>query len=117
MRACIVGSIFAWTAMSAVAMSQQREPYVAYRQLQDERDKAAFGAVAIDGELAKVVERFIASVNSAEVDWSDHRNANALVMFLLTGGEARQVGGDGFHCAGTGKTLGGDAGSVYAVAG
>lgn len=77
--------------MSAVAMSQQREPYVAYRQLQDERDKAAFGAVAIDGELAKVVERFIASVNSAEVDWSDHRNANALVMFLLTGGEARQV--------------------------
>ncbi|MCC2103110.1 MAG: hypothetical protein KDJ20_03240, partial [Hyphomicrobiales bacterium] len=93
MRACTVVFIVAWTTLSAVATAQQREPYVLYRQVQDESDKAAYGASAIDGESENVVERFIASVNSAQVDWSDHRNKNAIVMFLLTGGEARTISG------------------------
>ena len=92
MRACtVVFVIVAWTTLSAVATAQQREPYVLYRQVQDDSDKAAYGASAIDGESENVVERFIASVNSARVDWSDDRNKNSLVMFLLTGGDARTV--------------------------
>lgn len=71
--------------------AQRVEPYEAFRRMQDLRDKAAFGAAASDDEVSVARVRFVASVKAAEVDWKDQRNRNALVMFLLTGGEAWEV--------------------------
>lgn len=78
--------------MAPANVSAQRvEPYDAFRRMQDLRDKAAFGAAASDDEASVARARFVASVKVAEVDWKDQRNRNALMMFLLTGGEAWEV--------------------------
>ncbi len=90
MRRAVLAGLSVSVAMVCSALARTPAPYEIVRSVQALHDQMALGShaaqAAMPGLLRKLAGRLVAAAPSA---WHDPRNARAVVVYLLSGGEIR----------------------------
>lgn len=88
-------ALIAIMIMSALAAGAEAEesvpPFLTMRRLLDIQDRSAttghLSKAATDAAASTLIE----AIRGKNVDWTDHRNSGAVVLYLLTGGDPQAI--------------------------